>query len=79
MSTLTMIAFGIALAAVVGLCLGLPDQWFCGLLALACLLGGVDAVLRDLRAWALAFLASGAMLSGAAVYAAITSGRERRP
>ncbi|MFF8406959.1 hypothetical protein ACF06P_35700 [Streptomyces sp. NPDC015684] len=79
MSTLTIIAFGVALAAVVGLCLGLPDSWFCALLALACLLGGVDSVLRDLRAWALAFLASGAMLSGAAVYAAITTGRSGRP
>ncbi|MGW0993489.1 hypothetical protein [Streptomyces sp. NPDC002520] len=78
MSTLTVIAIAVALAAVVGLCLGLPDCWFCALLALACLLGGADAVYRGLTLWAFAFLLSGAMLAGASVHAVYTASRSRR-
>ncbi|MGV4984553.1 hypothetical protein ACVB8X_14120 [Streptomyces sp. NRAIS4] len=79
MSTLSLIAICVAVAAVIGLCLGLPDRWFCALLALACLLGGADAVYRDLTVWALVFLMSGAMFAGASVHAVCTASRARRP
>ncbi|MFI5973578.1 hypothetical protein [Streptomyces sp. NPDC051452] len=78
MSTLSLIAIGIALAAVAGLCFGLADHWFCTLLALACLLGGLDAAYRDLRLWALSFLVSGAMCAGGATYSIYAATRQRR-
>jgi hypothetical protein len=78
MHILSLIAIAVALAAVIGLCAGLPDRWFCALLALACLLGGADAVRRDLTLWAFSFLVSGAMFAGASVHAVYTAGRARR-
>ncbi|MFD1656953.1 hypothetical protein ACFSL4_01560 [Streptomyces caeni] len=78
MSTLSIIAIAVALLAVVGLCLGLADSWFCGLLALSCLLGAADAAYRELRLWALAFLTVGTLLAGAGLHAAYAAGRERR-
>ncbi|MFI1767480.1 hypothetical protein ACH41H_36275 [Streptomyces sp. NPDC020800] len=78
MSTLSLIAFGTALAAVIGLAFDLPDRWFCALLALASLLGGADAVLRGLPLWAFAFLITGAMFAGAAAHAVYTAGRRQR-
>lgn len=78
MSTLSLVAIGIALLAVVGLCFNLPDCWFCALLALASLIGGADAAHRELTLWAFAFLVSGAMFAGASVHAIYTASRERR-
>lgn len=78
MSTLSLIALGVALAAVVGLAFDLPDHWFCALLSLASLLGGTDAVYRSLTVWAFVFLLSGAMFAGASVHSIYTAARQRR-
>lgn len=79
MSTLALIAMAVALLAVLGLALNLPDHWFCGLLALATVLGAADAAYREQRAWALALLALAVLFSGAGLHAALRPGRERRP
>lgn len=78
MTTLNLIAIGIALAAVAGLCAGLPDSWFCALLALSCLIGGADAAYRDLQPWPVVLLLAGALFTGAAVHAVIRDSHERR-
>ncbi|MCX3059593.1 hypothetical protein [Streptomyces beihaiensis] len=78
MSTLILIAIGIALVAIIGLAFGLSDRWFAALLALACLLSGIDAVYRGLTGWAAGFLLSGAMFAGASVHAVYTASRARR-
>lgn len=78
MSPLSWTAVAVALTAVLGLGLGLPDRWFCALLAFACLLGSADAAYRELGVWAVTFLFTGLMLTGAAAHAAYTAGRDRR-
>ncbi|EST24508.1 hypothetical protein [Streptomyces roseochromogenus] len=78
MSTLSILAIAVGVLAVIGLGFGLPDRWFCALLALACLIGGADAAYRELTLWAFAFFASGAMFAGASVHAIYTARRERR-
>ncbi|MFJ2719420.1 hypothetical protein [Streptomyces sp. NPDC087437] len=77
-STPTLIATGIGLAAVIGLCFHLPDHWFFTLLALACLLGSADASYRDLKLHAVLLLIAGAVCTGAAAHAAHTASRSPR-
>jgi hypothetical protein len=74
MSLLTIIAIAVALAAVLGAVFGLPDSWFCGLLTLACMLGGTDAAYRERTIWAVAFLLSGALFAGVGLHAAVRGG-----
>ncbi|MFJ4735233.1 hypothetical protein ACIP6V_23665 [Streptomyces sp. NPDC088770] len=79
MSTPTLIAIGLALAAVIGLCFHMPDRWFFTLLALACLLGSADAAYRDRKLDTVLLLIGGAVCTGAAAHAAHTASRERNP
>ncbi|MFJ6730048.1 hypothetical protein ACIQPQ_34630 [Streptomyces sp. NPDC091281] len=79
MSILMMAAIAIATAALAGLAFGLPNSWFCGLLSLACMLGGADTAYRDLPRFAMAFLLCGAMLAGASIHAVFAASRERGP
>lgn len=78
MSLLSFIAIGVGLLAMAALAFGLPDRWFCALLALACMLGAADAAYSELTAWAVVFLASGVLLCGASAHAVLTDSRERR-
>ncbi|MCQ9178581.1 hypothetical protein KMT30_05960, partial [Streptomyces sp. IBSBF 2953] len=64
MSTLMMAAFAAASLALIGGLFGLPDAWFCGLLALACVVGGAATAYREQTSLALALLVSGAMFAG---------------
>ncbi|MGW1796876.1 hypothetical protein ACWCQN_12905 [Streptomyces sp. NPDC001984] len=77
-SPLILAAITVALIAVGAMIFGLPDSWFCGLLALACLLIAADTAYREVRGWALVSLAAAAVLSGAGAYAAYANGRARR-
>lgn len=77
MSLLSLIAIGVTVLSVVGLAFGLPDRWFCALLALACMLGAADAAYSELTAWAIGGLAGGLLLCGASAHAALTASRER--
>ncbi|MEU8907021.1 hypothetical protein [Streptomyces mirabilis] len=77
MSPLTIAIGLIAFCAVAGLCAGLPDRWICGLLALATLAAGCDAAYHGSDLWAVIFLVGGALLTGAAAHAIVTSGRTR--
>ncbi|SMF85951.1 hypothetical protein [Streptomyces sp. Amel2xC10] len=56
---------------------GLADSWFCGLLALASVIGAADTAYRDLTGWTIGLLALAASLSGASLHAALRPGRER--
>lgn len=76
MSTLSIIAIVVALAAVVGLCLGLADSWFFGLLALACLFSAADTAYHELKLWTLVYLLTAAALCGAALRAAYANSRQ---
>jgi hypothetical protein len=78
MSTLMMAAFAIGTAALIGLAVGLPDSWFCGLLALACVLGGADAAYREVSNYAFGLLVCAALFAGASLHAVIAAARERR-
>ncbi|WP_262059721.1 hypothetical protein [Streptomyces sp. STR69] len=78
MSLLSWAAIAVALAAFIGAFFALPDRWFCGLLALACMLGGADSVYRELTMWAIAFLICGVLFSGAAAHAVYADARGRR-
>ncbi|SHI65979.1 hypothetical protein [Streptomyces sp. 3214.6] len=78
MSTLMMAAFAVGTPALIGLAFGLPDAWFCGLLALACVLGGADAAYREQTNYALGLLICAAMFSGGALHALIAAGRDQR-
>ncbi|MER5909545.1 hypothetical protein ABT124_03315 [Streptomyces sp. NPDC001982] len=77
-SPLIIAAITVALIAVVAMIFGLPDSWFCGLLALACALIALDTAYREVRLWALVSLAAAAVLTGAGVHAAYANGRARR-
>jgi hypothetical protein len=77
-STLSFIAVATALIAVLGLFAGMPDRWFCALLALASLLGSAESAYRGRALWTVLYLIAGAMFAGASVHAAYTAGRERR-
>ena len=77
MSLLSWAAITAALAAMIGLFLHMPDRWFCGLLSLACMLGGADAVVRDLTTWTIAFFISGVLLAGAGAHAVYAEARSR--
>lgn len=79
MSTITLIAMAVALAAVLGLAFRLPDRWFFTLLALACLLGSADAIYHQLKLWSLLLLLAGALCAGAAAHAVVTASRQERP
>jgi hypothetical protein len=79
MSLLVIAAFAVSLGAVAGLAFNMPDNWFCGLLALAATLGAADAAYREQRGWALGLLALAVLLSGAGLHAALRPSRERRP
>ncbi|WP_416976666.1 hypothetical protein [Streptomyces sp. T028] len=79
MSTLAWIATAVAMLAVLGLGFNLPDHWFCGLLALAAVLGAADAAYREQRGWALGLLALAVLFSGGGLHAALRPGRERGP
>lgn len=79
MSDISMAAIAAAAAATIGIPLRLPARWFCTLLAMAAALTGLDAALRGLRdAWVLCPLLAAAILSGAALHAAIIDARRRR-
>lgn len=78
MSTLALVALGVALAAVAGLGFGLPDRWFCALLSLACLLGGADAAYRETQPWPVILLLSGALFAGASAHDVIRGHRAGR-
>lgn len=75
MSVLSWTAIAVALAAFVGAFFALPGRWFCGLFSLSCMLGGADAVYRELTAWAFAFLVCGLLFAGAAAHAVYTDAR----
>ena len=78
MSLISTSAIAVALVALVSMAaFGLPDQWFCGLLALAATLGAAEAAYREVTGWASALLAMAVALSGAALHAALRPGRER--
>jgi len=78
MSTLSLAAIAITLIAVASLALNLSDHWFCALLALASLLGSMDAAVSGRRLWLILLLILAAGLSGASVHAAYATARERR-
>ncbi|WAZ20222.1 hypothetical protein STRCI_001323 [Streptomyces cinnabarinus] len=79
MPPLSLIALAIGFIAVVGTLFGLPDRWFFGLLSLTCMISGAQVAYYDLRAWAVAFLATGMLLAVAAAVAAIRAARRRNP
>ncbi|MGW0581938.1 hypothetical protein ACWD25_39735 [Streptomyces sp. NPDC002920] len=74
MPLISAIAIGLTVAALVLVFFGLPDNWFCGLLALACMLGAGDCAYRELTGWTLTLLALGVLLAGAALHAAVRPG-----
>jgi hypothetical protein len=78
MSLLTWAALAVGILAMLGLAIGLADSWFFALLAMACLLGSADAAYRELRLWAIAFLALGAVFTTASGRAIYITSRERR-
>ncbi|MFF9310141.1 hypothetical protein ACF1BS_04440 [Streptomyces sp. NPDC014748] len=78
MSALSLAAMAIALLAVAGLAVHLADHWFCALLALASLLGAIDAAFSGRLLWVILLLILGAGLSGASLHAAYATGREQR-
>lgn len=75
MSLFSWAAIVVALTAFIGAFFALPGRWFCGLLSLSCMLGGADAVYRELTMWALAFLIFGVLFAGAAVHAVYVDAR----
>lgn len=77
MSTLTWIALAIGVLAILAFGFGLPDAWFCGISALACMLGAADAAYSEAASRAIGLLMLGVLLSGAALHAALRPGRER--
>ncbi|WP_329214922.1 hypothetical protein OG352_05535 [Streptomyces sp. NBC_01485] len=78
MSTLMIAAAAVGTLALIGGVLGLSDSWFCGLLALACVLGAADCAYREQNGYAFGLLICGAMLSGGALHAILAAGREQR-
>lgn len=78
MSTITLSAMAVAAVALIGAFVGLPGAWFCGLTALACVLGGADCAYREQTKYASILLIAAALLSGAALQAVIAGARERR-
>ncbi|MGP4085450.1 hypothetical protein [Streptomyces sp. KR55] len=78
MSLLSWAAIAVGVIAVIAMGFGLPDSWFCALLALTCMLGGADAAYRELKVWAVAFLTGGLVFTAAAVWSALRSGRAGR-
>lgn len=78
MSTITLSAMAFAAAALIGAFVGLPDAWFCGLIALACMLGGAETAYREQTSLAIALLAAGALFAGGSLHAVIAGARERR-
>jgi hypothetical protein len=77
-SPLIIAAIAVVLVAMVAMVFGLPDSWFCGLLALACLLIALETAYREARVWAVTAVTAAAVLSGAAAYAAYANARGRR-
>ncbi|QIJ62585.1 hypothetical protein [Streptomyces sp. JB150] len=79
MSQLSIAALAVGAVSFLGLCAGLRDAWFLGLLSLTCMLAGADAAYQEREAWAITFLSLGALLALAAVSAAYRDRvRERR-
>lgn len=78
MSTITLTAMAVAAVALIGAFMRLPDAWYCGLLALACMLGGAETAYREQTSLAIALLAAGALFAGGSLHAVIVGGRERR-
>ncbi|MFF0597854.1 hypothetical protein [Streptomyces antibioticus] len=77
-SPIAIAAFTVGAAAfLTAVFFGLPDSWFCGLLALAAVLGSADTAYRDLTGWTVGLLALAVALSGAALHAALRPRRER--
>lgn len=66
MQYLGLIALAVAIIAVLALLLGVPDPWFFGLLAMACLLQGVREAYQEHHATAVASLIVAAFFGGAA-------------
>lgn len=78
MSLLSWAALTVGLIAVIAMAFGLADVWFFGLLALACMLGCLDAAYRELKPWAWAFLILGATLGALSLRAAYLDSRAGR-
>lgn len=77
MSTINLGAIAIALAAVIGLCAGLPGAWFFGLLALATMVGAAGEAYHENNPGAVRMLAVSGVLCLVSVRAAWRDGRRQ--
>ncbi|WP_155054540.1 hypothetical protein [Streptomyces blattellae] len=78
MPPLHIAALAVGLAALIGLGLGLPDSWFCGLASLTCLLAAAGEAYLERKPFAIAFLAVAAVFAVLAAAAVLRDGHTGR-